>query len=344
VVATRRSGELPAYEESVSENTGSKGTPRTRKRKPIEITSSAETEEEDDEGPEVASSSAKRRRTGKPSRKPEKKLEIRMKDTRPVVEIPFMDPIPTSKLSPIPPRELSMAEEDVVEAVNQIEGPEEDHDEPVDVFATEISKVVDQTEVPEEDHNEPIHIISADVSNSSDETKKSEEDHNETVDVVAENVSETASRELHAEHPVVQSIPKSISPKKETHKIVPSKPTSPPAAAKTLSLGPSDFLPEEFLKDDEEAEEDDSSRNALEAALPQIRAKKPIFGDVARAPTDRCIGSTTYKVIKGRNLNLAPPSSTQARKTKEAWLQGRSGTKLGNNRKAMSKGFFVSKK
>jgi hypothetical protein len=342
VVATRRSGELPPHEEPVSEINGLKETPRTRKRKSIEITSTAENEEEDDEAPEVVSSSVKRRRTGKTSRTPTKKLEIRTKSTRPVVEIPFMDPIPTSKLSPIPAPELSKVEEDVSKAVDQIEELERDHDEPVAAVATIVSIAIDQNTQPKEGLDEPVSVAATIISKTVNQVEEPEVVHDESVHIVASNSFVTKSPEPPTEQPVIQSTPTSTSPKNTTQRAAPSKHASLPSPAKTLAQ--SDFLPEEFLEDDEEDEENGTLSNAFEAARPLVKAKKTIFEDFVRVPKDRRIGSTTYKVTKAKNLNLTPTSSTWAKSTKEAWLHGRVGAKFGNNRKAISKGFFVSKK
>ncbi|EPE25032.1 hypothetical protein GLAREA_11613 [Glarea lozoyensis ATCC 20868] len=287
MVATRRRGELPPLGESATQHDGSISTPRTRKRRSMEITSPVVAEEDNDEPPEVVSSTAKRRRTGKSIGTPVKKLEIRTKDTRPVVEIPFMDPIPVSELS---------------------------------TPTAEAVKIV----VPNEE-------------------SEMEEDAGE---VNTANASISMSFEVPVSQLDIQTTPKSGSPQPSDlrEQPTPSKTQPPVPIPANTPFDTPGLLPEEFLQDDEDDEEEEVEMKALQLSSVPVKAKKTTFADLAPIPKDRRIGSTTYKVTKVRNSNLAPPSLTQARKTKEAWLQGRAGTKFGTNRKPFSKGFFVSKK
>jgi hypothetical protein len=94
-------------------------------------------------------------------------------------------------------------------------------------------------------------------------------------------------------------------------------------------------LPAEYLEDTEPQEV------MLLDALPRKKSKKTKFQDTTeKIPKDRRIGSTTYRVIKAGSINMAPKLSSQARNTKEAWLNGRSGKGASANRKPFSKGFF----
>jgi U3 small nucleolar RNA-associated protein 16 len=287
VVATRRRGELPPLGEPATQHDGSSSTPRTRKRKSIEITNTVVIEEDDDEPPEVVSSTTKRRRTVKSIGTPAKKLEIRTKDTRPVVEIPFMDPIPVSELS-TPTAEAEKA------------------------------------------------VVPNDHSEKEEEAAK----------VNAADASVSMSFEIPVSQLDVQATPKSSNsePSDPEDHATPSKAQPPAPIPTNKPLDTFDLLPEEFLQDDEDDEEGEEEIKTLQLPSVPVKAKKTTFADLAPIPKDRRIGSTTYKVTKVWNSNLAPPSLTQARKTKEAWLQGRAGTKLGTNRKPFSKGFFVSKK
>jgi hypothetical protein len=96
-----------------------------------------------------------------------------------------------------------------------------------------------------------------------------------------------------------------------------------------------DMLPAEYLEDTEAQEV------TLLDELPRKTAKKTKFRQTAeKNPKDRRIGNTIYRVTKTTSTNLAPKSSSQARNTKESWLQGRSGKSVGTNRKSFTKGFY----
>lgn len=94
-------------------------------------------------------------------------------------------------------------------------------------------------------------------------------------------------------------------------------------------------LPAEYLEDEE-------PRDQLPfEQFPMKKAKKTKFHLIAeKEPKDRRIGSTTYRVTKANSTNLAPKSSSNARNTKEQWLQGRSGKNGVTKRTHFSKGFF----
>ncbi len=94
------------------------------------------------------------------------------------------------------------------------------------------------------------------------------------------------------------------------------------------------MLPAEYLEDTEPQEV------ILLDELPRKKAKKTKFGPAEKDPKDRRIGGTTYRVTKSSSTNLAPKSSSQARNTKESWLQGRPGKGVGINRRSFTKGFF----
>jgi U3 small nucleolar RNA-associated protein 16 len=96
-----------------------------------------------------------------------------------------------------------------------------------------------------------------------------------------------------------------------------------------------DLLPAEYLEDTE------PQNLMLSEEIPRKKAKKTKFQQTEeKEPKDRRIGTTTYRVTKASSANLAPKSSSQARNTKESWLQGRSGKSVSTNRKSFTKGFF----
>lgn len=99
------------------------------------------------------------------------------------------------------------------------------------------------------------------------------------------------------------------------------------------------LLPDEYLNDTPS-----STISFPKPSLPLVKAKKIKFANFVPdrpAPKDVRIGGTTYQVAKKPNLNLAPKSLNKARLTKESWMQGRTGSKLGNGRRPVGKGFFV---
>ncbi|KAH7348785.1 hypothetical protein BKA65DRAFT_594551 [Rhexocercosporidium sp. MPI-PUGE-AT-0058] len=109
-----------------------------------------------------------------------------------------------------------------------------------------------------------------------------------------------------------------------------------PSRALTSRSSLPDFLPAEYL-------EDTDPQNLIrteDSVIPRKKSKKTKFIDAAlKAPKDRRVGKTTYRVAKAGSTKLAPKSSFVARSTKEAWLQGRSGGKVDPNRRAFGKAF-----
>lgn len=131
----------------------------------------------------------------------------------------------------------------------------------------------------------------------------------------------------------------------------PSKKTSPVEESQTLDHIPPSrpqsfqaksslpaLLPDEYLNDT-------PSSDILfpKPALPLAKAKKTKFADfeTERPVKDVRIGGTTYQVAKKTSGNLAPKSLNRARLTKDSWMQGRAGVKMGNGRRGVGKGFFV---
>ncbi|KAH7416835.1 hypothetical protein BKA64DRAFT_636236 [Cadophora sp. MPI-SDFR-AT-0126] len=123
----------------------------------------------------------------------------------------------------------------------------------------------------------------------------------------------------------------------------PTSPSSQPENAlipshtlTTRSTLPS-ILPAEYLED---TEPQDLILASDENILTKKKAKKTKFIDAAlKEPKDRRVGKTTYRVMKAGSTKLAPKSSFQARSTKEAWMQGRSGGKVDPSRRAFGKAF-----
>jgi U3 small nucleolar RNA-associated protein 16 len=96
-----------------------------------------------------------------------------------------------------------------------------------------------------------------------------------------------------------------------------------------------DVLPAEYLEDT------DPQDHLPFDQFPIKNSKKTKLHLTAeKEPKDRRVGSTTYRVTKASSTNLAPKSTSQARNTKESWLQGRSGKKGATNRTPFTKGFF----
>jgi U3 small nucleolar RNA-associated protein 16 len=100
-----------------------------------------------------------------------------------------------------------------------------------------------------------------------------------------------------------------------------------------------EFLPEEYLQDDS-----DSESSPLASEQPAKRIQKAKFaGIVEKKPKDRRKGSTIYRVAETSSRKLAPKASLGARNMKQDWLQGRSGSGIGANRKAFNTGIFKKK-
>ncbi|KAI1003273.1 hypothetical protein K3495_g4933 [Podosphaera aphanis] len=109
-----------------------------------------------------------------------------------------------------------------------------------------------------------------------------------------------------------------------------------------LSFNHQDALPEllpmEYLEDDDS---DDSPRPSVSSRQPKPNRPKRIKFDnlVEKPPKDYHVGSTTYRVLQPSCQELAPKAAFGARRTKETWLQGRTGKKQGSNRQQFSKSF-----
>ncbi|XMA19631.1 hypothetical protein WAI453_012422 [Rhynchosporium graminicola] len=97
-----------------------------------------------------------------------------------------------------------------------------------------------------------------------------------------------------------------------------------------------EFLPAEYLED---TDPQDTIRTE-DAEPAKKKGKKTRFIDAdLKAPKDRRVGKTTYRVAKAGSTNLAPKASFRARSTKDAWMQGRSGGMIDPNRRAFAKAF-----
>ncbi|RKF61859.1 putative sporulation protein [Erysiphe neolycopersici] len=111
-----------------------------------------------------------------------------------------------------------------------------------------------------------------------------------------------------------------------------------------LSITPNQSLPEllplEYLEDEDENEITcQQSKNILTKPQPSPKPGKKIrFGEhLEKELKDRRVGNTTYRILKPSSHKLPPKASYNARRTKELWLQGRSGRKLESNRQPFSK-------
>ncbi|POS86436.1 hypothetical protein EPUL_002646 [Erysiphe pulchra] len=101
-----------------------------------------------------------------------------------------------------------------------------------------------------------------------------------------------------------------------------------------------ELLPLEYLEDEDENEDTClQSKNLLTKTLPSAKPGKKIrFGElVEKEFKDRRVGNTKFRVLKPSNHSLAPKASYNARRTKEMWLQGRSGRKTESNRQPFFK-------
>lgn len=98
-----------------------------------------------------------------------------------------------------------------------------------------------------------------------------------------------------------------------------------------------DLLPLEYLNDDEDPQIQSST-----SKLPVARPRKIKFDVLEQKIKDRRVGNTTYRVCKASSKSLAPKAALNARKIKEAWLQGRRGKKLESCRKAFINKFIQS--
>ncbi|KAI9048004.1 hypothetical protein LZ554_007802 [Drepanopeziza brunnea f. sp. 'monogermtubi'] len=94
-----------------------------------------------------------------------------------------------------------------------------------------------------------------------------------------------------------------------------------------------EFLPAEYLED---SEPQDLMISTEKADRP--KPKKTKFLE-AKAPKDKRVGRTTYRVAKSGEMSLAPKANFQAKSVKEKWLQGRSGRKAEPSRRPFGKSF-----
>ncbi|KAJ5038983.1 uncharacterized protein L3040_006656 [Drepanopeziza brunnea f. sp. 'multigermtubi'] len=94
-----------------------------------------------------------------------------------------------------------------------------------------------------------------------------------------------------------------------------------------------EFLPAEYLED---SEPQDLMISTEKADRP--KPKKTKFLE-AKAPKDKRVGRTTYRVAKSGEMSLAPKVDFQAKSVKEKWLQGRSGRKAEPSRRPFGKAF-----
>lgn len=100
-----------------------------------------------------------------------------------------------------------------------------------------------------------------------------------------------------------------------------------------------DTLPqlEEALNGEDDLDSDVEDTSIL-TSPPKPRKTK--FEIVNKTPKDRRVGSTTFRVAKSHNSNLAPRVNLDAKLTKESWLEGRSSKGVLANRRPMKQSFF----
>jgi hypothetical protein len=91
-------------------------------------------------------------------------------------------------------------------------------------------------------------------------------------------------------------------------------------------------------EDEQEFSESDSENLRVVSAIQPRKTK--FFFNTEKAPKDRQVGSTTYRVTKTTSKNLAPKFNPNAKSMKETLLYGRSGKKQASNRKPMRPSFF----
>ena len=93
-----------------------------------------------------------------------------------------------------------------------------------------------------------------------------------------------------------------------------------------------EFLPAEFLKDDDDSETN-VTNSTIQPKLPH-KTKHIILDE--KKPKDRRKGSTIYRVSDTTDMRLAPKASSHARSEKARKMHG-------GNRKPFSKSFFQTK-
>lgn len=315
VVTRLQSGGLSANKTRDAADLGNPQSPRTRtpKRKPRVTSGSGSIEDGD-----YKSSASKKRKIERVEVTKEEP-EARTTSTRLVVEIPAMAPIPAS--------DLSGSDAPVVEEQGALEDPESGKDERTtqvesgdvsdeddDAPEEEGTRRGEQDVIPEElEHEEEVE----EVVEEDEEDEDQEEDQEDEEEEEEEDKEDEEDEEGEEEH--LQSTDRGF-----RH----SKPGELPG-----------LLPIELLQDDDETSTAPGSHEA------QPQAKRIKFTDlVEKAPKDRRIGSTMYRINKPRNVQLAPTAHSQSRNIKEAWMQGQKGKNRRKIRKPFSKGFLVPKK
>lgn len=332
MVAARRRGTKPATQEVDEEDSINVYVPQTPKRKLGSLSRVQDSEEEQEF---YTPPTSKKPRTVKRNT-PRTFGGDALSTTRPVVEIPAI----------IPP---------VVEYV-EVEGIDEPRKilEPLPVrtrmedpktseVATEISEVaVEPTEVVVEEKETSKVVLYPDLSvveeedlEDIEEVTQPGEEQDDEVEIITETISAPEPQSILPEPIQIDTIRVSSdnNQSQTTDTMVP------------LSLYKStlpDLLPAELLQD-----EDTISTTEPNDAKLQTKPKKTKFFDevtVSKTPKDRRVGTTTYRVTKSSTLLLAPKASARSRSKKEAWLQGRTGTKGDNHRKPFAQGFFLAKR
>ncbi|TQS38101.1 hypothetical protein Golomagni_01400 [Golovinomyces magnicellulatus] len=97
-----------------------------------------------------------------------------------------------------------------------------------------------------------------------------------------------------------------------------------------------DLLPLDYLEDVEPLEVSNPSHELHARKM----GNKIKFSDlVEKKVKDKRVGSTTFRVVKASNRSLAPKAVLNARRTKELWLQGRSGQRQESRRISFSRKF-----
>ncbi|CAG8958144.1 hypothetical protein HYFRA_00000492 [Hymenoscyphus fraxineus] len=283
-----------------------KPVPVLRKRKSGGISRDEEDEVVEIEEPDFTSS-AKRRRIAKatPKKKIEKDLEIRPKSTVCVVEIPAMSPVPATDLSASEP-----------------EGEDVEREKEKEVIVIEDEEIEKEPKIIEE----PVVAVKVSMEETTEVT---------TTEPIPETEQLPAQRPSDPETANKLPSPKKTSPVEESQTLDHLPPSKPQQVQHKSSLPA--LLPDDYLNDTPS-----NQVSFPKPALPLVKPKKTKFLDIVdETPKDVRIGSTTYKVAQKTSMNLAPKSLNKARLTKESWMQGRTGTKLGNGRRPVGKGFFV---
>ncbi|KAH9208619.1 hypothetical protein DL95DRAFT_527331 [Leptodontidium sp. 2 PMI_412] len=326
------------------------------------LRSSVDNEDETGNGEgEVATPSAAKKRKTLPVR--EKDSSPIVKKSVPVVEIPARKITPEVEAvagSPAKPieigessdeEEVSEAEEENVEEPQKVEVDtktkhkrfDSEEAEP-EIFSTAkedpevVGEVADSEEESDSEDDAPEAIG---IQEAAQEVKLKERD---TAKAVKEQLSASRKKRKERDEVLKKQSEKGkrrrAAPKPEEgssdEEDEPTPALDETSLALTTRSALPDFLPAEYLEDTDpqdliRTDDDDILRK---------KAKKTKFIDAAlKAPKDRRVGKTTYRVAKAGSTKLAPRSSFVARSTKEAWLQGRSGGKIDPNRRAFGKAF-----